>query len=60
MLIIILSLVVAVAAGIVTADRACQPRTDCLFPVDCQVCEVQRDVAETSHTPHRRFACNRT
>jgi hypothetical protein len=39
-LIIILSFVVAVAAGIVTADRACQPLTDCLFPVDCQPCEV--------------------
>ena len=40
MLIIILSLVVAVAAAIVTADRACVPLTDCLFPVDCRPCEV--------------------
>ena len=40
MVIIILSLVVAVAAAIVTADRACPPLRDCLFPADCQVCEV--------------------
>jgi hypothetical protein len=40
MLIIILALTLAVASAIVTADRACQPLTDCLFPVDCRPCEV--------------------
>jgi hypothetical protein len=40
MLIIILALTLAVASAILTADRACQPLTDCLFPVDCRPCEV--------------------
>jgi hypothetical protein len=40
MLIIIFALTLAVASAIVTADRACVPRSDCLFPVDCQACDV--------------------
>jgi hypothetical protein len=39
-LIIIFALTLAVASAILTADRACLPRSDCLFPVDCQACEV--------------------
>jgi hypothetical protein len=42
MLIIIFALTLAVASAILTADRACQPLTDCLFPVDCQPCEAPR------------------
>jgi hypothetical protein len=44
MLIIIFALTLAVASAILTADRACQPLTDCLFPVDCQACDADPPV----------------